>query len=246
MSSGTERSRSRNAFMAPTAVMLLTAKIAVGSGVEGEHLLGGSVAADLVDGRSEDEIVAVGQPGGGEGLAIALQPLAAGGGVLGVGEVRDVAVPDREQVLDEAARARDAVADHEVAVGVWQGAVEQHEREAAAQQRKDAVARRVARRRQQQALDPVRHQILDVFALEPEVAFAVAEQHAVAGAPGRGFGAAHDRREERVDHVGNDEADGLGLLRQEPAGDAVRDVVERRRSPPRPCAGSRRRRRPGR
>ena len=110
---------------------------------------------------------------------------------------------------------------------VRQGAVEQHERKAAAQQREDAVPRGVAGRRQQQALDPVRHQVLDVLALEPQVALAVAEEHAVAGAPGRGLGAAHHRREERVDDVGNDQPDGLGLLRQEPAGDAVRHVVER-------------------
>ena len=89
------------------------------------------------------------------------------------------------------------------------------------------MARMVADGRQQQALDAVRDEILDIFALEPEVALAVAEQDAVAGAPGCRLGAAHHRREERIDHVGNDEADRLGLLRHEPAGDAVRHVVER-------------------
>ena len=138
----------------------------------------------------------------------------------------DVPVADREQVLDEAARTGGAVADHEVAVGVRQNAVEQDERKAPAQQRKDAVAGRVTRGRQQQALDPVRHQILDIFALEAEVALAVAEQDAIAGAPSSCLGATHHGREERVDHVGNDEADRLSLLRQEPASDTVRHVVE--------------------
>ena len=55
------------------------------------------------------------------------------------------------------------------------------------------------------------NKVLDVFALEPEVALAVAEENAVPGAPCRGLGAAHDRREERVDDVGDDQPDRLGL-----------------------------------
>ena len=64
--------------MAPTTVMLLTVKIAVGRGSSAEHLLGGAVAADLVDGRAEDQVLADRHAGGRERLAIALQALAAG------------------------------------------------------------------------------------------------------------------------------------------------------------------------
>jgi hypothetical protein len=74
----------------------------------------------------------------------------------------------------------------------------------------------------------MRHQILDVFALEAQVAFAVAEQDAIAGTPCSSLGTAHHRRKERVDHVRDDQADGLGLLRQQPSGDAVRHIVELR------------------
>ena len=170
-----------------------------------------------------------GMPGGGERLAVALQPVAPGRGVVGVGEVRDVAVADRDQVLDQPAGAGDAVADDEVAVRrrAASGRAARAESRRAAAGRCCAASASLAGR-QQQALDPVRDQVLDVFALEPQVALAVAEEHAVAGAPGRGLGAAHHRREERVDDVGHDQPDGLGLLRHEPAGDAVRHVVERR------------------
>ena len=85
----------------------------------------------------------------------------------------------------------------------------------------------VTDRRHQQAFNPVRKQILDIFALKSEIAFAVAQKNAVAGPPRRGFGTPHHRPEERIDHIGNDQADGLGLLRDEPARDAVRHIVER-------------------
>ena len=57
----------------------------------------------------------------------------------------------------------------------------QHERES----RRAAAGRRcgatVAGRREQQPLDAMRDQVLDIFALEAEVALAVAEKHAIAG-----------------------------------------------------------------
>ena len=72
----------------------------------------------------------------------------------------------------------------------------------------------------------MRDEVLDIFTLEPQVALAVAEEDAVAGPPRRGLGAAHDRREERVDDVGHDQADRLRLLRDQAAGDPVRHIVE--------------------
>jgi hypothetical protein len=53
--------------------------------------------------------------------------------------MRDVSVPDGDQVVDQSARTGQAVADDEVAVGVRQRAVEQHEGKTAAEQRKNAV-----------------------------------------------------------------------------------------------------------
>jgi hypothetical protein len=72
----------------------------------------------------------------------------------------------------------------------------------------------------------MRDQIVDIFPLEPEVAFAVAEKNAVSIPPGRHFGATHHRREERVRDVGNDEADRLRLLGDHPARKPVRHIVE--------------------
>ena len=44
-------------------------------------------------------------------------------------------------------------------------------------------------------------QILDIIALQPQVAFGVAQQHAATGFARRHFGTARSRREEGVDHV---------------------------------------------
>ena len=81
-------------------------------------------------------------------------------------------------------------------------------------------------RRQQQSLHPMRDEVLDIFTLQPQVALAVAEEDAIAGASRRGLGAAHHRREERVDDVGHDQADRLGLSRNQAARDPVRHIVE--------------------
>ena len=92
--------------MAPTTVMLLTVKIAVGQRVEGQDFLRGAVAADLIDGGSEDEVLAIGNAGSGECFLVSLQAIAPGGCVVGVGEVGDVAVADRDKMLDQAAGTR--------------------------------------------------------------------------------------------------------------------------------------------
>ena len=73
--------------------------------VERQHLLRGAIAADLIDGGAEDEFLAIGNAGGRERLAIAAQPLAAGRRVVGVGQMGDVAMADRDQVLDQPACA---------------------------------------------------------------------------------------------------------------------------------------------
>ena len=206
--------------------MLLTVKIAVGIGSSAEHLLRRAIAADLVDRGPEDEVFAKRNARGRESLLVAPQPLASGGGIVRVGQMRDVAVADRNQVLRQAAGAGTAVADDQVALGLGQRTVEEDEREAAPEQREDAVARIVVSRREQQPLDAVGNEVLDIFALEPEVALAVAEKHAIAGAPRGRLGTAHHRREEWVDHVGDDQPDRLGLPRDQAASDAVRHIVE--------------------
>ena len=123
-------------------------------------------------------------------------------------------------------RAGDAVADDRVAIDVGQRAIEEHDREARAQERQQGHARAVAGRRKQKSLDAVLDEVVDILALEPQVRLAVAEQHAVARLARRRLRAAHDRREERVDDIGDDQPDRSGLLRDEPARDAVRHVVE--------------------
>ena len=59
--------------------------------------------------------------------------------------------------------------------------------------------------------DAMRNEVVDVFALEPQIALAVAEKNAIARLARRAFGAAHDRREKGIDDVGDDQADGRRL-----------------------------------
>ena len=62
--------------------------------------------------------------------------------------------------------------------------------------------------------------------LQPQVAFAVAQEKPKASLACGHLGAADDRGEERVGDVGNDQAERLRLARDQPPGHAVRDIVE--------------------
>ena len=108
-----------------------------------------------------------------------------------------VAVADSDQVLDEPARAIGVVADDQIAIDVGQRAIDQNQRKTASQQRRDAGPRTIARRRQQKPFDAMRDEILDILALQAQIALAVAEKNAIAGLARRDLGAAHDGREER-------------------------------------------------
>ena len=206
--------------------MLLTVKIAVGSGSSCQHVLHGAVAADPIDRRPEDEVVRVGDAGGLERLPIALQAVAASRHVVGVGEVRDLAMTDADQMFGQLSGTRDAVADDEVAIDVRQRAIEEHDREARAQERQQGHARAVAGRRQEKSFNAMLDEVVDILALQPKVGLAVAEEHAVAGLAGGRLGSPDHGREERVDDIGHDQPDRLRLLRNEASRDTVRHVVE--------------------
>ena len=133
---------------------------------------------------------------------------------------------DGDQMLDQATRAGRAVADDEIAIRIGQRAVKQDERETTPQQRENTVARMVVCRREQKALDAVGDEVLDIFALKPQIAFAIAEEDAVPGPCGGSLRAAHHRSEERIDDVRHDKPDCLCLLRDQATGNSIRHVVE--------------------
>ena len=62
----------------------------------------------------------------------------------------------------------------------------------------------------------------------PQISLAIAKENPIAGLTSRAFRPPHDRREKRVHYVGVDDANSrLRLLRNEPARDPIRDIVER-------------------
>ena len=211
MSRGTASPRSRSACMAPTAVILLTVKIAVGSGRKSEHLLGGAITPDTIHGGSKHQLVVIGETGIGQGKAISFETLAAGRDVIGLGDMGDAAMTERDQMCGELAGAGNVVAYHHVAVGVGQRTVKQDDREAALEQGPKSDARSIAGGCNQKAVDPVAHKVVNIFAFQAQIALAVAQQHPIAGLARSRFRAADHWSEEWVDHVRHDEADCPGV-----------------------------------
>ena len=109
-----------------------------------------------------------------------------------------------------------------IAVGA---AVDHHHRHALAPQLGE---QRVVDQRggHDQPLDLARAQQLDLGVLALGVVVGVDDQAAVAGRLEDVLDAAHDRREERVGQVGDDQADGAGLRGLQPAGDRVGPVAQ--------------------
>ena len=144
--------------------------------VERQHLLRGAIAADLVDGGAEDEVLAIRRcrprRAPPDSRASRSRPV----------EVSSASVRwamSRWPTAIRCSTSRRAPAALSLTTRSQSRSGKARSSstsgKAAAQQREDAVPRMVAGRREQQPLDPMRDQVLDIFALEPEVALAVAE-----------------------------------------------------------------------
>ena len=138
----------------------------------------------------------------------------------------DTAMADADQVLGQLPGARDAVADHEIAVDVGQRAVEEHDREAAAQTAE--AARSASDRWQAQGAGRRRGGRPGRRCIPARGADRL---RCCRGAPGSRPCAPSSRRRarparRRVDDVGDDQADRARLLRDQPARDTVWNVVE--------------------
>ena len=155
-----------------------------------------------------------------ESLPVAAHAVARSRHVGRLGDHRDAAVTERDQVIDESARPGDAVAFDQVAVVARDRPVEEHEGQPVLLERAQLRRGAVAHGRDQDALDAEGEQVVEVAVLALEVALAVTEDHVPAVAPGDVLGAAHDQGEERVSDVGDDHPDRLA------ADDAPRDVSE--------------------
>ena len=133
---------------------------------------------------------------------------------------------ERDQVLDELARAAEAVAEHDVGLDAGNRAVDQHERDSELREPPQVALRPVADGCDHDPLDPVGDHLLDHLALELEVGARVAEEHAEAGAPRDVLRSADDQREERVRDVRDDQRERARPLPAQPAREAARNVAE--------------------
>src|SRR5215211_4722968 len=186
-SSGTSRLAPRTASIAPTATRLLTVKTALG-----------------VDARADDQLGVDGKACRLQRSLVALPAIARRRDVVALDDHPDPSVTEREQVLDEPLRPVRTVAEDGVGVDPADGAVDEHERDVEGGQPLQVLAGTVVDRRDQDPLDAMGEHLLDHLALHGEITAGVAEDHAVAGAPGDVLRAAHDQGEERVRHVGDD------------------------------------------
>ncbi len=129
---------------------------------------------------------------------------------------------DGEEMVADLAGARCVVEGDAIAVEALDMPIDQHERILALLQAGEVILRAIADGSDDQALDTMRNEIADVVALQPEIALAVAEQDAKGRPSRRRFGAVHDRCEERIGDVGNDQPDRLRFCGDEAAGDPAR------------------------
>src|SRR3984957_16054902 len=141
--------------------------------------------------------------------------------------MRNLSMPDSDEVLDQSAGALSVVADDQITIGVRQRSVNQDQGKASAQQGQDARPRSITCGSEQKTFYTVSDEVLDVFAIQPPISLPVAGENPVAGLTSRAFRPRHDGREKRVHYVGDDDADSLRLLRNEAARDPIRDIVER-------------------
>ena len=192
-----------------------------------QDLLRRPVTADLVDRGLEDQARPNGKPASSRAAAspcnLSRPVETSSASVMWA----IAAVADREEVLAHPARAGDVVERDAVAVEVGDMAVDEDQGKASLHEPEEVAPRPVADRSDDEALYAMRYEVADIVALEPQVALAVAQKDAVAGLARRRLRATHDRGEERVRDVGNDQADRLGLRRDEAAGDPAGSVVER-------------------
>jgi len=93
-----------------------------------------AITAYLINGRAEDQLLAISEPRSGQGLLIAAQAFASGRRIFRVGDVGNVAVADGDGCSTRRSGTRGTVADNKITIEVGQGAIEQHDRKAAAEQ----------------------------------------------------------------------------------------------------------------
>ena len=94
--------------------------------------------------------------------------------------MRDLSMPYSDEVLDQSAGALSVVADDQITIGVRQRSVNQDQGKAPAQQGQDAGPRSIVSWREQKTFYTVSDEVLDIFAFQPEIAFAVTEQNPIA------------------------------------------------------------------
>ena len=143
-------------------------------GIERQHLLGGAIAPDTIDGGAKHQVLRIGDAGCFECLAVAFQTVAAGRDVVRFGEKGNAAMADAREMLDQTAGAGNTVADDEIAIDIGERAIEKHNGKSALHERRKNQARAIAGGGDQQAFDAMFHEIFDIFAFEAQVAFAVA------------------------------------------------------------------------
>ena len=144
--------------------------------------------------------------------------LGAGRRVQRSGDEGDAAVTELEQVAGGGGGPAGVVDQHGVGRSrLRERAVDEHDRDP---QRREALGGLgvVARRRQQQAVDPAAHRGQHVV-LAGGALVGVAQHDRVAGVVGDRFGPLHDGGEEGVGDVGDDQPDGHRLAGLQPAGD---------------------------
>ena len=181
-----------------------------------------------------------GDAGGVQRRLIPLSAVAGGRDVVRLHDEPDPSVSERDEMVDELARAARAVAEDDVAVDTRDGAIDEDERNAELGESPQMFSGAIAHRRDHHPLDAVCDQLFDDVPLDTQVCAGVAEDHVVIGSARNLLRGPNDRGEERIRDVRDDHRERARPLPAEPAGEAARHVTELgdRLFDPFPCLGA--------